>query len=67
MKFGVQPVPEDGRIFNRPSNKRSISEFFEKELPEEGDAIKCPYCGTKFEYNGRYYELQECPDCKLLI
>lgn len=28
MEYGVQPVPEDERIFNRPSNKRPISEFF---------------------------------------
>jgi len=40
-----------------------------KMLKKKDDIIKCPYCNTQFKYNGRYYELQECPQChsKLLI
>lgn len=44
MKYGVQPVPEDRRIFNRPSNKRPISEFFEKGFEMKKDRILCPIC-----------------------
>lgn len=30
MNFGVQPVPDDPRIFNRPGNTKAISEFFDE-------------------------------------
>ncbi len=35
VKIGLQPVPEDYRIFNSPSNTKPISEFFDGESAEE--------------------------------
>ena len=46
-------VPEDKRIFNRPSNDRPISEFFDPPAGrfENGDA----WTGYKYQENDAWY------------